>query len=325
MRTLACSLLFLAVIIIASTGTPVFAQATTARLSGVVTDANSAVLPGARVDVQQKGAAVAWEITDGQGQFTICNLPPGDYRLVVSYVGFAKFETPVTATAGQQARVTAVLNVASESESVIVTAERAHGEAESINEEKIADNILNVLPSEVITSLPNANIADAVGRLPGVTLERDEGEGKYVQIRGTEPRLANLTLDGVEVPSPEGGVRQVKLDVIPADLIESVQINKTLQANMNGDAIRGSRILVTKKAGDLPTLSLYGLGGFTPIANTRSVYEFGGTAGGRFGVQKRLGVMLSGSYDYNGRGMDDIEPVPAEVQLQTNGPFVPDI
>jgi len=118
----------------------------------------------------------------------------------------------------------------------------------------------------------------------------------------------------VEVPSPEGGVRQVKLDVIPADLIESVQINKTLQANMNGDAIGGSVNLVTKKAGERPTLSLYGLGGFTPIANTRSVYEFGGTAGDRFGAQKRFGVMVSGSYDYNGRGIDDIEPVPIEVQ-----------
>jgi TonB-dependent receptor len=191
-----------------------------------------------------------------------------------------------------------------------VTAERAHGEAEAINEERVADNILNVLPSEVITSLPNANIADALGRLPGVTLERDEGEGKYVQIRGTEPRLANLTIDGVEVPSPEGGVRQVKLDTIPADLVESVQINKTLQANMNGDAIGGSVNLVTRKAGDRPTLSLYGLGGFTPIANTRKVYEFGFTAGDRFGPQKRLGLMVSGSYDFNGRGIDDVEPAP---------------
>jgi TonB-dependent receptor len=215
------------------------------------------------------------------------------------------------------------MNVSSESESVIVTAERAHGEAESINEERVADNILNVLPSEVITSLPNANIADAVGRLPGVTLERDEGEGKYVQIRGTEPRLANLTIDGVEVPSPEGGVRQVKLDVIPADLIESVQINKTLQPNMNGDAIGGSVNLVTKKAGDRPTLSLYGLGGFTPIANTRSVYEFGGTGGSRFGAQKKFGVMVSGSYDYNGRGIDDIEPVPGLLQ-QPDGTLVRD-
>jgi len=326
MRIVVSSLLLFVVVSVALGPTRVCAQESVARVSGVVTDANNAVLPGARVELQQKGSVVASAISDGQGQFTISYLAPGDYTLVVYYVGFSKFEVPVTVTAGKLARMNAVLNVASESESVIVTAERAHGEAEAINEEKMADNILNVLPAQVITSLPNANIADAVGRLPGVTLERDEGEGKYVQIRGTEPRLANLTLDGVEVPSPEGGVRQVKLDVIPADLIESVQINKTLQANMNGDAIGGSVNLVTKKAGDRPTLSLYGLGGFTPIANTRKVYEFGGTAGDRFGVQKRFGVMISGSYDYNGRGIDDIEPVPAEVQFQPpNGPYTPDI
>src|SRR6202023_3129044 len=108
-----------------------------------------------------------------------------------------------TVAAGQTARLNIVLDVASKNDVVIVTAERAHGEAEAINEEKVADNILYVLPSEIITSLPNANIADAVGRLPGVTLERDQGERKYAQIRGTDRCVANLTLDGVEVPSPE--------------------------------------------------------------------------------------------------------------------------
>jgi TonB-dependent receptor len=277
----------------------------------VVTDSSGAILPGALVQVQP-GPSVS---SDDQGQFTISNLAPGSYTLRVSYVGFVSFKTSVTVAAGQATPVKAVLNVASETQSVIVTAERAHGEAEAINEIRTADNILNVLPSEVITSLPNKNIADALGRLPGVTLERDEGEGKYVQIRGTEPRLANLTIDGVEVPSPEGGVRQVKLDVIPADLVESVQINKTLQPNMNGDAIGGSVNLVTKKAGDRPNLTIYGAGGFTPIANTRSVYEAGVTAGERFGPQKRLGLMGSGSYDYNGRGIDDLEPVPNAINV----------
>ncbi|PYU45377.1 MAG: hypothetical protein DMG53_14540 [Acidobacteria bacterium] len=69
----------------------------------------------------------------------------------------------------------------------------------------------------------------------------DEGEGKYVQIRGTEPRLANVTIDGVNTPSPESGVRQIKLDAIPADIVESVEINKTLQANMDPDGIGGGR------------------------------------------------------------------------------------
>jgi len=295
------------------------AAAQVGSIAGTVKDSSSAVLPGATVKLSPGDASAT---SNGQGEFAIPGVAPGAYTITVEYVGFSPLTTSVTVVAGQVARANVVMNVATETEAIIVTAERAHGEAESINEEKIADNILNVLPAEVITSLPNANIADAVGRLPGVTLERDEGEGKYVQIRGTEPRLANLTLDGVEVPSPEGGVRQVKLDVIPADLIESVQINKTLQANMNGDAIGGSVNLVTKKAGDRPNLTLYGSGGITPIANTRHVYEFGGIAGQRFGAQKRLGVMVSGSYDYNGRGIDDIEPVPAIVQSNPpNGPF----
>ena len=305
MRSFPPSLVLALIILINLVGSrPAVAQV--GGVTGTINDSTGAALPGARVELERGPTAVS----DGQGQFTITNIAPGTYTATVNYVGFAPSTTTVTVTPGQTARMNVVLNVTSQNDVVLVTAERAHGEAESINEEKVADNILNVLPSEVITSLPNANIADAVGRLPGVTLERDEGEGKYVQIRGTEPRLANLTIDGVEVPSPEGGVRQVKLDVIPADLIDSVQINKTLQANMNGDAIGGSVNLVTKKAGDRPTLSLYGLGGVTPIANTRSVYEFGGTAGEKFGPQKRFGAMVSSSYDYNGRGIDDIEPVP---------------
>jgi len=271
--------------------TPASAQQATGKISGVVKDTSDAVLPGTSVELQPKGPST---VSDAEGQFSIANLAPDNYTLVVSYVGFARFQTSVTVAPGRTARVDAVLNVSSEGESVIVTVERAHGEAEAINEIRTADNILNVLPAQVITSLPNANIADAVGRLPGVTLERDEGEGKYVQIRGTEPRLSNLTIDGVEVPSPEGGIRQVKLDVIPADLIESVQINKTLQANQDGDAIGGTVNLVTKKAGDRPTLSIYGSGGFTPVINKVPVSEFGLTAGERFGFQKRLGVLFSG-------------------------------
>src|SRR5207237_9814729 len=149
---------------------------------------------------------------------------------------------------------------------------------------------------------------------PSVTLERDEGEGKYVQIRGLEPRLSNVTVNGVNVPSPESGVRQIKLDVIPADLVESVEINKTLSANQDGDAIGGSVDLVTKTAEERPTLYLNGIGGYTPIVGGRSLSEFDGTIGQRFGASKKLGILFGGSYDWNGRGIDDLEPVPAAIQ-----------
>src|SRR5207302_8378744 len=146
---------------------------------------------------------------------------------------------------------------------------------------------------------------------------RDEGEGKYVQIRGTEPRLSNVTIDGVHVPSPEA-VRNVKLDAIPADLIESVEINKTLSGNQEGDAIGGSVNLVTKKATDQPYVTVIGMGGYTPIAGGRHLDQFGATAGKRFGKEKRLGVMFGGSYDWNARGIDDLEPAPG---LTGNGDF----
>jgi len=166
-----------------------------------------------------------------------------------------------------------------------------------------------VLPADVIRSLPNANMADALGRLPSVTLERDEGEGKYVQVRGTEPRLTNTTIDGMNVPSPESGVRQIKFDAIPADLVESVEINKTLQANMDADGIGGSINLVTKTASERPTISLSGMGGYMPILGGRGQVETTGTVGQRFGAQKKFGVLIGGSYDWTGRGIDDIEPV----------------
>ena len=174
---------------------------------------------------------------------------------------------------------------------------------------------MQVLSAEVITSRPNANIADALGRLPSVTLERDEGEGKYVQIRGTEPRLSNLTIDGVNVPSPESGVRQIKLDTLASDLVESIEINKTLQANMDADGIGGSVNIRTKTAGDQPTIMMSALGGYTPIIGGRGVSQTGITLGDRFGRDKNFGLLIGGTYDWNGRGINDIEPSPTVTSL----------
>lgn len=283
------------------------AQRATGTISGRAADRVGAVLPGALVELQPEGMSIA---TNSHGEFLIPDLAPGEYTVKVSYVGFKAYTTKVEVKAGQDARVDAVMEVAAKSEEITVVAERPHGEAEAINQERTSDNILNVLPSDVITSLPNANIADAVGRLPSVTLERDEGEGKYVQIRGTEPRLNNVTIDGINVPSPEADVRQIKLDTIPADIVESVEINKTLSANQDGDAIGGSVNLRTKTAGDQPTLSVETIGGFTPIVNTRYIGQVAVTAGERFGPHNRFGALFSGSVDYNGRGIDDIEPSP---------------
>jgi TonB-dependent receptor len=301
-----CSFL---VVLACSLGLTLSAQAQSGKgtISGRVTDSSGGALIGAQISVQPKGVGV---VSDAKGQFFINDLDPGSYTLSITYVGFEPSTKTVTVTAGQAANVDVTLDVESQNLKVLVNAERASGEAEAVNRELTADNIVQVLPSEVIRSLPNANMADALGRLPSVTIERDEGEGKYVQIRGTEPRLANLTIDGVNTPSPESGVRQIKLDAIPADIVESVEINKTLQANMDPDGIGGSVNLVTKTAGERPTVNISGMGGYTPIINGRGLIETAGTVGQRFGANKRFGALIGGTYDWNGRGIDDLEPVP---------------
>ena len=309
-----------ALLLILSLSITAVGQSAKGAISGRIVDSAGAVLPGARIDLQPRAVSA---VTNGQGEFTISDLPPGEYTLTVHYVGFSTFSQQVTVAAGQAARVDATLKVATASEEVIVYADRARGEAEAINRELSSDNILQVLPVEVITSLPNTNIADALSRLPSVTLERDEGEGKYVQIRGTEPRFSNVTINGVNVPSPQGDVRQIKLDIIPANLVDSVEISKTLSANQDGDAIGGSVNLVTKTAGERPTIYLNGIGGYTPIVGGRMLSEFDGTVGQRFGANKKLGILIGGSYDWNGRGIDDIEPSLDVFNSQT--PIVPSI
>jgi hypothetical protein len=247
---------------------PTSAQSNKGIISGVVKDSAGAVLPGAKIQLERQVRPIS---TNEMGEFNITEVDPSIYKVSISYVGFARYISSVSVVAGQTTQLDATLTVGNASDQVIVTAERPHGEMEAINRRLAAENILQVLPSDVIVSLPNPNIADALGRMASVTIERDEGEGKYVQIRGTEPRLSNTMVDGVTIPSPESGVRQIKLDTIASDLVQSVEINKTLQANIDADGIGGSVNLVTKTAGEVPTATLYGVGGYTPIIGGRTV------------------------------------------------------
>jgi TonB-dependent receptor len=274
-------------------------------IAGRVVDASGLILQGAQVQLEGTDLSVR---SDVQGEFSFTDLAPGVYKIHVSYLGFKTFDQDVTVVGGGVQHLDVQMEVASDNDHILVTAERPRAEAGEINRERSADNVLEVLSAEVITSLPNANVADALGRLPSVTLERDEGEGEYIQVRSMEPRLANVTIDGLSVPSPEPTVRQIRLDVVPADLVESVEVNETLAPNMDGDGIAGSVNMKTKTAGEFPTLTLYGLGGYNQILGGRYNDQFGGTFGHRFGKKKKFGFLFGGTYDFNGRGIDNFQP-----------------
>lgn len=157
MRRFVCSM-SLALFLLNACLVPITAQERKGAVVGLVTDAGHGVLKGASVDLQPAGKPT---VTDSQGEFTISDLAPGEYILTISYVGLDPFSKKITVAAGQPTRVDAELQAAAQSDSITVTAERPHGEAEAINREWTAENILQVLPHDVIVSLPNANVADA--------------------------------------------------------------------------------------------------------------------------------------------------------------------
>jgi TonB-dependent receptor len=169
-----------------------------------------------------------------------------------------------------------------------------------------ADGIVSVLSGDVIRSLPNANAAEAAARIPGVSTERDEGEGKFVQIRGTEPRLSNVTVNGVHIPGTQSGSRITKLDDVPTDILGAIEVSKTLTADQDADAIGGSVNLVTKVPEGAPRGYTAGQFGQSTL-ESRGQSQGSAMWGGRLGDQRKLGVLLGGTWDHNSRGINDIE------------------
>lgn len=170
-----------------------------------------------------------------------------------------------------------------------------------------ADNILNVISSQQIKLFPDVNAAEAVQRISGITLQRDHGEGRFVQLRGTPPQLTNFNINGEQIPSPEGDVRFVGLDVIAADQIEKIEVTKALTADMDGDGIGGTVNVVTKTAIDtVPKISVAINGGYNNIRNHSNNYmgmfsfsQRKGNHGFVFGANRYHNVQGSHNMEFN--------------------------
>src|SRR6185437_10876298 len=169
------------------------AQNQAGSISGTLMDPAGSVLKGAQVSISANGMIVS---TDQQGRFFFSGLEPGDYTISVSYIGFQKLTKTVTVSPGTSTTVSLQLLVESQKQSVLVTAASASAEVEAVNEERAADNLIQVMPTEIITKLPDRNMGDAISRMASVALTRNKGQDNFVGVRGGEPRLTNTTVDG---------------------------------------------------------------------------------------------------------------------------------
>jgi TonB-dependent receptor len=275
-------------------------------IRGAVTEA--AQRPASDAIVHVSGTTLGAR-SDSSGLYRVLRVPSGSYTIRVAKIGFSPESATVVVRNGETVTQNFELHaLVQELTGITVTSKRlGETEAAALQRQADAPNVVQVLPGDVIRALPNANAAEAAGRMPGVTTERDEGEGKFIQIRGTSPDLNNLTINGAHVPGSQGGSRVVKLDVIPSDLLAGIEVSKTLTADMDADAIGGSVNLVTKTPEGAPEGYIAGQYGQVTLRN-KNQFQGGFALSGRFGPERRLGILLGGSADRNNRTTNDLEP-----------------
>jgi TonB-dependent receptor len=269
-------------------------------------------LPGATVLVEDTGVSAA---TDNTGAFRLVGVPPGMHTVLVTYLGRKDQEIAVTVTAGAVTSQEVKLDPFAFEEAVTVSAAYIlDAQAKALNQQKTAPNITNVVSADQIGSFPDPNAAETTQRIPGVSIQRDQGEGRYVIVRGTEPRLNSMMIDGERIPSPDPLIRQVALDVIPADLLQAIEVSKALTPDVDADSIGGSVNLVMKQAPE--RFRMFGGvgGGYNELIDSWDNSTFSFTAGRRFAGGK-VGAIGSLSGAETTRGNMDMEAVYAAGSL----------
>ncbi|AKQ41312.1 TonB-dependent receptor [Aurantiacibacter atlanticus] len=216
-------------------------------ISGTVIDASETVaLRAAQVRIVELDRTAG---TERDGSFYFVDVPAGSYTIEVRYIGAPT--TTQTVTVSETGLANAVIQVGSQgSASEILVIGQAASLASSLSRKRDADGVSDVLTRDAIGQFPDQNVAESLRRLPGVNVLNDQGEGRFVSVRGLSPNLNATSLNGVRLPSPESDTRGVALDVISSDIIESIDVKKSLTPDMDGDTIGASIEIETTSAFD---------------------------------------------------------------------------
>ena len=276
--------------LLASTATTAFAADVAGR---VVDPATGNALPGATVTASGRTA-----VADDDGVFLLRDLPAGPVELTFRYVGYPRAtRAAVSSDAPTVVEFRLDAPIADPAgNDIVVTGQRA-ADRRALQAKRTSNFIQDTLNANDVGKLPDQNVAEAVRRLPGISVANDQGEGRYVIIRGANPNLANVTINGQTAPAPEPEGRQVKLDDIPSSLIGSVTVIKSLTPDRDANAIAGQVDIDTLTAFDRTKAFANArlVNGYNNL-NSRSPYEGDITAGSRFGADKTFGVVLSANY-----------------------------
>lgn len=179
-------------------------------------------------------------VSQRDGRFIFLDVPAGDYTLETSYIGADSVKQHITVMDKKIAKARfKLVGVSGLVENVIVIGQAA-GINKALNKQRSAENIITAVSADAIGQFPDTNVSEALQRLPGLSIERDQGEGRYVRVRGMGPDFNAVTINGVGVPGPDADRRAVALDVIPSDLLENLIVTKTLTPDMDANSLGGN-------------------------------------------------------------------------------------
>ncbi|REE00470.1 TonB-dependent receptor [Marinoscillum furvescens] len=272
-------------------------------LKGRVLDENGLGLPGATIqlaDLENTGT-----VSDADGYYLLSNVPEGTHQLKVSFIGYGPVTRPVTLNQEiTSVELTMQPGVVLE-EGVLVLGDRLKGQAKALNQQRTNQNITNVVAADQIGRFPDANIGDAMKRIPGITMQGDQGEARNIVIRGLAPQLNSVMINGNRIPSAEGDNRNIQMDLIPADMIQTIEVNKAITPDMDADAIGGSVNLVTRSNPSGERISATLASGYNALSE-KPIWTGGLIYGNRF-FNDRLGAVVNVSYNDHKFGSDNIE------------------
>ncbi len=249
-------------------------------IKGKITDAvTGEPLIGANIAIDGTSLGAA---SDLNGEYVIHNVPAGTYTIKFIYLGYKNQDQPnIILVSGE----TYELNVSLAPESIlgeeVIVSAQAKGQMAAINQQRSSNSISNIVASDRIREVPDVNAAESIGRLPGVALKRSGGEGEQIVVRGLSPQHTIVEIDGVRM-SGVGGDRSVGLSSISSEMLDGIELFKSLTADKDADAIGGVVNLRTRVADKGIRYDLLASSGYNGVENSFKNYKFGGGISNRF-------------------------------------------
>lgn len=271
-----------------------------AIISGVVFDETKAFLPGASVLIKGTSKGTA---TDANGKYTLLGVPAGKNVIQFSFVGYESRTVEVTLKAGETQKLDIVMEPVSIMGQEVVVSAQAKGQAAAINRQLNAGGIINSVAGEKLSELPDVNVADAIGRLPGLMVQRDGGEGQKIIIRGLDPKYNAVAIGGMNAPSTSSSDRSTDLNMISPEIIGSAEVLKANTADKDADGLGGTVNLIMKDAPKGFRLNASGQTGYhSQIRNIGNI-KANILASNRF-FDDKMGLIFTASAEQTDRSND---------------------